>query len=305
MADNNVSSIQSGAKSFIIFTDTSSNLTAKAARKMNIEVIPLPYSIDGVDKTCCDSSEYDAEEFFGRLSGGARVITSQISPQTFISSFEPYLKSEKDILYISMSSGISGTYNSAVTASKQLKELYPEREIAVFDSLAASLGEGLIAIEAAKLQRLGKTLRQTVDAITDIRERLYQVFTVDDLMYLKRGGRLSGISAGIGTVLSIKPILKGNSDGKIVAFSKVRGRKKSIEALADRYERLVENQALQTVYIAHCACRNDAEELAGMIQKRKPPKNFMITDYEPVTGSYVGTGALALFFLSDYGCKAK
>ncbi len=289
--------------SYVIFTDTSANLATETARKLGVHIVPLSYFVDGVECICSDTAKFDAQEYYKKLAEGMEVTTSQVTPQRFIDNFSPVLREGKDILFISISSGVSGTYNSAVQAAKQLKEEFPERRVEVFDTLAASLGQGMFAVEAAKSIRNGQTLDQTLEYLENLRSRVYQVFTVDDLMYLKRGGRLSGISAGIGTVLNIKPILKGNSKGQIVAFSKVRGRKKSIEALADRYEKLVENQAVQTVYIAHCACKNDAEQLAEAIQKRKPPKNFMIMDYEPVIGSYVGLGAIALFFISHDGCR--
>lgn len=289
--------------SFVIMTDTSSNITAARARKLNIELIPFYYYVDGKE-CCCDSKsgqKFDADRYYKMLGDGIDVKTSQITPQRFEEAFEKVLVGGSDLMFISMSSGISGSCGSAKSAAQKLSEKYPERKIRVIDSLGASFGEGILATEASKMRAKGMCFDDVYENILDMRDRLYQVFTVDDLMFLKRGGRLSSIAAGIGSILNIKPILKGDRDGKIVAFTKVRGRKKSIEALAEKYNALVEQQAVQTVYIAHCGCKQDAITLAGLIKKIKPPKSIAVADYEPVTGSYVGPGALALFFLSHYG----
>lgn len=291
--------------SFVIITDTSANIPSAMARKLNIQIIPFSYYIDGSEHTCYDTSKFNAENYYKQLGDGMQVTTSQITPQRYVDCFTKYLELKKDILFISMSSGISGSCHSAMSAADQLKGSYPGSRIEIIDSLAASLGEGMLAIEAAKLKAAGKTIDEVIEAIISMRSRLYQVFTVDDLMFLKRGGRLSGITAGIATVLNIKPLLKGNEDGKIVAFSRVRGRKKSIEAIASRYNDLVEQQAVQTAYIAHCGCKSEAVYLATLIKNSKKPKSIMIVDYEPVTGSYVGPGAIALFFLSCEGACMK
>lgn len=286
--------------SFVIMTDTSSNIPSSKAQQLDIKIIPFYYYIDGKEYSS-DGKKFDADEYYKKLGNGMDVKTSQITPQRFESAFEEVLKDGSDIIFISMSSGISSSCGSAKIAAKKLAEKYPERRIKVIDSLGASFGEGILAMEAARMRAEGMDFDEVCEELLDMRSRLYQVFTVDDLMFLKRGGRLSSIAAGIGTILNIKPILKGNRDGKIVAFSKARGRKRSIEALAEKYSELVEKQSAQTIYIAHCGCKQDAHFLAKLINKIKPPKKIAVADYEPVTGSYVGPGALALFFLSHYG----
>jgi DegV family protein with EDD domain len=166
------------------------------------------------------------------------------------------------------------------------------------DTLGASLGEGLAVFKAVEWREQGIVLSEVERRLNLYCKRMYQIFSVDDLMHLKRGGRLSNLAAMVGTVLNIKPILKGNEFGKIVGFAKIRGRRRSIEALAEQYEKLVIAPERQTVGIAQAACRKDAEYLAELLRRNRPPKEILTVDYEPVTGSHVGPGALALFFES-------
>jgi DegV family protein with EDD domain len=195
-----------------------------------------------------------------------------------------------------MSSGISGSCSSARIGADMLLEQYPRRRIEVVDTLGASLGEGLIALEAARLRDKDLSAEEAAAKLRKLVQRMYNVFTVDDLMHLKRGGRLSNVSAVIGTVLQIKPILKGNEEGKIVAFAKLRGRRRSIEALTEKFETLAVAPETQTVGVVNAACREDADRLIALLKQKCPPKEIIDVDYEPVTGCHVGPGALALFF---------
>ena len=168
----------------------------------------------------------------------------------------------------------------------------------MIDTLGASLGEGLVALEAARLRDLDLSAEAAALRLRSLSQRMFNVFTVDDLMHLKRGGRLSNVAAIVGMVLNIKPLLKGNEEGKIVSFAKVRGRKKSIEELAARYDKLAVDPEKQVVGIAQAGCREDAAYLAQLLRRNRPPKEILTVEYEPVTGCHVGPGALALFFLS-------
>jgi DegV family protein with EDD domain len=284
--------------SFVVITDTSSNLPTSVIRKYGIEEISFPYYMEGKTCYCTDTDTFDSEAFYAAIAKGATVTTSQITPQRYIAFYEPFLKEGKDILFVAMSSGISGSCSSAKIGAQEILEFYPERRIEVVDTIGASLGEGLLAVQAAELRDQGMALQEAADLLRKRAKSLFNVFTVDNLMFLKRGGRLSNLSAVIGTVLNIKPILKGNEEGKIVAFAKVRGRKQSIRTLAQLYEKNVVDPEKQIVGIAQAACREDAEALAAMLRETKPPKDILIVDYEPVTGSHVGPGALALFFCS-------
>lgn len=290
---------------YVIITDSAANIPTELAQKHGIEIIPFSYFIDGKEHICKDTAKWSCHNYYQKIRDGARVTTSQINPQKYIDFFTPCLKKGKNILFVGLSSGVSGSFASAQIAQKQLLEEFPDRKLVLIDSLGASMGEGLLALRAAVLRKEGFSLRTVKEELLRARDRMFQVFTVDDLMHLKRGGRLSGISAGIGTVLNIKPILTGNAQGKIIAFSKVRGRKKAIEALAAKYEELVENQAVQTVAISQADCPEDAAYLASVIAKSKPPKDIITVDFEPVTGSYVGPGTLALFFLSHDNVRLK
>ena len=288
---------------FAILTDSASNLTAKQLRDNDITAIPFPYFLRG--KECgCDTLEiFDDMAFYAALKNGEKVTTSQINPQTYTNYMRPLLEAGNDILFIGLSSGISGSFASATIAKEQLSEEFPERKIELVDSLGASLGEGLIVLKAAELRSEGKTLGDTAEEIRIHIEKMYQVFTVDDLMFLKRTGRLSNISAALGTVLGIKPMLKGNEEGKIVAFGKIRGRAKVIAALAEKYDALVKEPEKQTVGISYCDCKEDAKALAELINKTNPPKKLIVLKHEPATGSHLGPGALALYFEGEKGVR--
>lgn len=291
--------------SITIFTDTSANLLNKHIEENGLKVIPFSYYVEGEEHTCIDTDSFDAVEYYSLIKSGVAVTTSQITPQKYIDSFTPELEAGNDVLFVSMSSGISGSCSSARIAANQLMEEYPERKIKIVDTMGASLGEGLIALKACKLRDEGIGIDEAEAYLQDMVRHMCQVFTVDDLMHLRRGGRLSNLSAIVGTVLHIKPLLKGNSEGKIVAFGKVRGRKHSIEALAERYDRLAVEPENQVVGIAHSACKEDAEHLAELLKRNRAPKDIIMVDYEPVTGSHVGPGALALFFMGDENVREE
>ena len=200
-----------------------------------------------------------------------------------------------------MSSGISGSFQCAMLAADDLRAEFPERRIRLVDSLGASLGEGLLVMDAARFRAEGLDLDEAADALLRRRRQMVQVFTVDDLMFLRKGGRLSNAAALVGTVLQIKPLLKGDEAGRIVSFAKVRGRKRSIEALAEQYDALAAEPEAQTVGIAHAGCPADAAALRKLLRQTRPPRRILTVDYEPVTGSHVGPGALALFFYKGDG----
>lgn len=289
--------------SYTVVTDTSGNLLNQHIRKYDLQVIPFSYYVENEEKTCLDTDAFEGERFYSLLGKGIKVTTSQITPGRYEEYFIPILAEGKDIIYVSMSSGISGSYDSSKIGAASALEAFPERRIEIIDTLGASLGEGLVAIRAAKLRDAGVDFDTAVRELKACSQRMLNVFTVDDLLFLKRGGRLSNLAAAVGTVLHIKPLLKGSDSGKIVAFTKVRGRRKAIESLAGEYKQFVRDPEKQTVGIAHAGCKRDAEKLAELLKKLRPPKEILIVDYEPVTGSHVGPGALALFFESFPGIR--
>ncbi len=285
--------------SFVITTDASSNLTGIFTNKYNIQVVPLTYIVNGVEQQCNDVTEhFDGADFY-ELIKHAEVKTSTVNIGQYLDIWEPILESGQDILHLTISSGISGAYNAGRQAAAMLREDYPDRKIVVFDTLAASLGEGLQVLAAARMQEAGKSLMEVVDALVAKRDKTIQVFSVDDLNFLKKGGRISAAAAAIGSVLHIKPILKGNYMGQIVVSEKVRGRKIALEALANDFAEHFDKNSTDPIGIAHASCEEDANFLVSLLKKVAPAAEFITTMYEPVTGSHVGPGAIALFYTGD------
>lgn len=285
--------------SFRILTDTSANLPSSYLREHDIDVVPFTYYIKDKAYSCLDTEGFDAKKFYKAMRLGADIKTSQINLFSYIRFFEPYLEKGEDILMICMSSGISGSFHCAEMAKIELKSKFPERKIKLIDTLGASLGEGLFVIKAVEMRDRGMSLSDTFKTIQKEKKRMYQVFTVDDLMYLKKTGRLKGSVAIVGNMLHVKPLLKGNENGEIVNFAKTIGRKRAIEGLAQKYNQMVVDPGEQVVGIAHADCEEDAKTLIELLNQKKPPKEILTVMYEPVTGSHVGPGTLALFFMSD------
>ena len=276
-----------------LFTDTSANLPVEIIDEYGIEVVPFSYTIDGVEYI--PEREFDGKAFYAAMRAGSEVKTSMVNAGTFIERFKAALDAGKDVLYIGMSGGISGTANAALMAKQELDEEYPGRKIVVIDTLAASLGEGLFVIKAAEQLKDGVAL----DAIeADIRAQvpsMCQSFTVDDLKYLKNTGRVSGAAAIIGNVLSIHPILVGDYEGKIVVKAKVRGMKRTLDALAERYAELALSKT-ETIGIAHADNEEGKAYLVQRLRDKGLTGKCLSVCYEPVTGSHVGPGTVALFF---------
>ena len=291
--------------SFSIVTDTSANLPTPWLRQHRVGIIPFTYTFDGKPANCLDTEAFDGAAFYGSMRNGGLVSTSQINPQAYIDCFAPLLDAGEDILFIGMSSGISGSYQSAELAARQLRESYPDRKIYTVDTLGASLGEGIWVMKAVEWRDEGVTLDEIADRLLKQRQNMFQIFVVDDLMFLKRTGRVSGAAALVGTILQIKPLLKGNERGEIVTCGKAHGRRKAIEALAKHYDELVEHAEAQTVGIAHADCAQDAEHLAALLRRNHPPKDILTVMYEPVTGSHVGPDTLALFFLGGDDVRVR
>lgn len=287
------------AFSFKVVTDTSANLPAPLLEKHGVSVIPFLYTMQGAERSCLDTEAFEdgaGREYYAKLKAGERVTTSQINPQSYAEFFEPMLRNGEDVLYVGMSSGISNSFNSSAAAAEQLRTAYPERKLIVFDTLAASLGEGKAVLRAVSCRDKGMSIEETVKLLEKERHDLYQVVLLDDLMFLHRGGRVSAPKALLGTVLGIRPILKGDAGGHLVVCGKTRGRRRGLEALAEKYEKLIDRSRDQLVGIAYTDCAEDAFELRGMLANIWKPAEFMIVRYEPVTGSYVGPGTVALFF---------
>jgi DegV family protein with EDD domain len=289
--------------SFSIFTDSSANLTKETLAALDIQVVSLTYTVNGEEYLCYDPDiAFDGDAFYSALRDpDFRVRTSLINSERFKAAFEPELSAGNDVLYLAMSSQISGTYQAALAASEELGPVYPERKITVLDTRAASRGEGRMVCRAAMMREDGKTTEQIAAWVEEAKKSVRQHFLVDDLQFLSRGGRISGAAAFVGSMLQIKPLMKG-ADGKIVLDCKVPGRKAALRMLADIFDQTVLDPSSQTIGIAHAGCEADALTLRDIIASRHHIEDFMIVCYEPGTGAHGGPGAVALFF---YGQEKK
>jgi len=278
-----------------LYTDTSANLPLALLREYDIAVIPFSYTVNGVAEDYSEETDFDGKAFYDAMRRGAEVKTSMVNPATAAAFFERALAQGDDVLYVGMSGGISGTAHAAALAAEELREKYPHAKIMTIDTYAASLGEGLQVLEAAELLRAGRSFEEVGDRILARRPHMCQFFTVDDLAYLKRGGRISSATALIGTVLSIKPILRGDETGHIVSCGKVRGMKRAYQELANYYDGRALDKS-EMLGIAHADNREGTDYLLGLLRERGFTGECLEVYYEPVTGAHVGPGTVALFF---------
>ncbi len=281
-----------------IITDSTGDLTPELIRELDVQVIPLCYMMEG--KTYHNipgGGEITDQEFYAKLRAGIMPTTTQVNSEEFIQLFTPLLEAGQDVLYIAFSSGLSGTCQSAHLAARELRERFPERRLEVFDSLCASMGEGLLVWHAAQLRQEGKSLDEVLSWLGENVLNLCHWFTVDDLNHLKRGGRVSTATALVGTMLGIKPVLHVDDEGHLIPVSKVRGRKQSLDALVKRMEETALDPAGQMVFISHGDCLEDARYVERKIRERLGVRRVKVGFIGPVIGAYSGPGTVALFFL--------
>ena len=278
-----------------LYTDTSANLPLALLREYDIAVIPFSYTVNGMAEDYNEETDFDGKAFYDAMRRGAEVKTSMVNPATAAAFFERALAQGDDVLYVGMSGGISGTAHAAALAAEELREKYPHAKIMTIDTYAASLGEGLQVLEAAELLRAGRSFEEVGDRILTRRPHMCQFFTVDDLNYLKRGGRISGAAALVGSVLGIKPILRGDETGHIVSCGKVRGNKKAYAELADSFDKRALDKTAR-IGIAPADNREGTDYLLGLLRERGFTGECLEVYYEPVTGAHVGPGTAALFF---------
>lgn len=278
-----------------IFTDTSANLPAAYIQKYSLRVIPLTYFVDGVEAHQDPAVDFDGKAYYDAMRSGTPVSTAMINLAAFLEPLHEALADGNDVIYIGMSGGISGTAQAAVIAAGELTEKYPARKIVTIDTYAASLGEGLQVLEAARMIEEGKSLDEIKAHLLSRRPHMCQFFTVDDLAYLKRGGRISSATALIGTVLSIKPILRGDETGHIVSCGKVRGMKRAYQELANYYDGRALDKS-EMLGIAHADNEEGAQALIALLRDKGFTGECLNVVYEPVTGAHVGPGTVALFF---------
>mgnify|MGYP002511855831 CR=1 FL=1 len=283
---------------FIILTDSSADLSAEMAQELDVQVIPLSFIMKGrTYRNFPDNREMDPHLFYEALRQGEEATTAAVNVAQDTEAMEPLLQAGKDVLILAFSSGLSATYNSSRLAVEELREKYPERKLYTVDTLCASLGQGLLVWYAAKARERGGTIEEVRDWVEDRKLNLCHQFTVDDLHFLKRGGRISAATALVGSVLQVKPVLHVDNEGHLVNIGKVRGRQAALKALVDRMEETAIDSGSLTVFISHGDCLEDAQTVAGMVKKRFGVQNICINYVGPVIGAHSGPGTVALFYI--------
>ena len=282
---------------YIIMTDTGCDLPAEMIESLGLRVIRLELNIEGEENS---TKNVEVKDFYGLLRAGKKATTSAVGIDRFMSAMEPILKEGKDILYLGFSSGLSGTYNAGFVAASEIAEKYPDRKIYTVDTLAASMGQGLLVYLAANKKADGASIEDVRDFVENNKLNMCHWFTVDDLMFLKRGGRINAATAVMGTMLSIKPVLHVDNDGKLISISKARGRKAAIDALCAKLGETGTDLTEQTVFISHGDCIDDATYLANKIKEKYSVKDVIIGFIGPVIGAHAGPGTLAVFYLGTH-----
>lgn len=281
---------------YVIYTDSGCDLAPATLEKWGVRYRSLTFSFDG-GATTFTGDDMPVSEFYAKMRDGAVAKTSAVNVSVFTDAFEEELKQGNDILYLGFSSGLSATYNSGRIAMEELSEKYPERKLIAVDSLCASAGQGLLLYLAVQKKAEGMDIEAVAKHLEDIRLNLCHWFTVDDLVYLKRGGRISPTAAFVGNVLGIKPVLHVDNEGHLINMFKVRGRRTAVTALADKLGETALDVKGGTVYISHADCMADVELLSTILRDKYGATVELVADVGPVIGAHSGPGTLALFFL--------
>ena len=284
-------------ENYVIVTDATCDLPSELVETLGITVIPMVFNLSGREYLHYpDGRQLDPHTFYERLRAGEMPTTAQINAATFTEVFTPILQGGQDILYLCFSSGLSGTYQSACIAAEELAEQFPGRRVVCVDSLAASVGEGMLCYYAVQKKLEGMGLDELRDWLVAERDHLCHWFTVDDLGHLKRGGRVSAVTAAVGTALGIKPILHVDDEGHLIPMGKARGRRKSLEALVEHMKQTAVRPEEQVIFIGHGDAPEDAEYVAELVRQAFPVKDIIISYIGPIIGTHSGPGTIALFF---------
>ncbi len=288
---------------FVITTDSCSDLSLEQIKKLgvtsNIDIINMTVNVSGQEYNGTSRS-ITPKDLYKLMRQGVVPYTSQVNPASAKSFFEKHLKKGVDIIHICLSSQLSGTYNSCKVAENDLKKMFPERKIAIIDSLSGSLGQGLLVLEAMFQKNLKKSFEQIVKFVDEQKHKICHLFIVDDLCHLKRGGRISKTEATIGSILGIKPILTADNRGKIGIVTKIRGRKAAINFMIEKLKENIDLKVNDTLAIGHGDCEEDAKLMKNMILEKLNIKNIIIDNIGPVMGSHAGPGVLAIFFKAHH-----
>ena len=280
---------------YIIMTDSAADISPEILAQWGVPFVSLTYKFDDETQSW-GNYEKPFSAFYQKMRSGGVARTAAVNMETFKQSFAPILQQGKDLLYICFSSGLSTTFQSSTIAVEELREQFPERKLITVDSLAASSGQGLLVKLTVDRKNAGATIEEAAQFVRDTRLHLDHWFTVDDLVYLKRGGRVSAAKAFVGGLLNIKPVLHVDDEGHLINMFKVRGRKASLKALAEKYGELIQDRNEQ-IFISHGDCLGDAQELERMLREAYGVQVTLINEIGPVIGAHSGPGTLALFFV--------
>ena len=284
-------------QNYDIFTDSSCDLDKKTIEKYDLKVMQLEVTID--DKEPVHNRDIDIDNFYEQLSNGANAKTSAVTLGQFKDNMKLSLEAGRDIIYLGFSSGLSATFNNGLMIINELREKYPDRKIIAIDTLCATGGQGLVVYYAAKLKEEGNSIEEVEEKVLAIKDRIQHQVKVNDLFFLKRGGRISATTAIAGSMLNIKPIITMDITGRLATIGKVRGRK---AAISDLFKRMKANQKLDEipyVFISHSACLEEAEKLEGMVKDEYPNAEVTIGNIGPVIGAHTGPGTLVISYLSS------
>ncbi|MCL2839744.1 MAG: DegV family protein [Defluviitaleaceae bacterium] len=283
---------------YVIVVDSTTDLPPAKAEALGIEVIPYIFTMDGKEYyNHLDYRDLSVKDFYNALRAGKTASTTQVTIHRYMESWEPFLKEGKDVLYMCLSSALSKSYDQSVLAAREAAEAYPDRKVITIDTKSASLGQGLLAQYASKARAEGKSLEENAAYMNEIIPRVQHWVMADDLHHLRRGGRVSGASAFIGTMLSVKPILTILSDGKLAPIHKVRGRNKALAYFLDNMTEIGLNPKDQPIFIAHSDVPEFAEQLKTMVAEKFGIKDFVINEIGPVIGAHTGPGTIALVYI--------
>ena len=286
---------------YVIITDSSCDLPQELADELELQVAPLSVRYKAVEyANYLDGRQLDIHEFYEGLRSGEQTSTTAANPEQWAKLMQPALEKGNDVLVLAFSSGLSNTYNAARIAAEDLKGQYPDRKIFVVDTLCASLGQGMLVYLTCKQRQAGKTIEEAYRFAEDTKLHLCHWFTVDDLHFLKRGGRISSTTAAVGSLLQIKPVMHVDDAGHLIPVSKARGRKASIAALLEQMEKTAIEPENQTIFISHGDCLEEVQELAEKIRQKLHVRDVIINHVGPVIGSHSGPGTVALFFVGTH-----
>ena len=283
-----------------IITDSTTDLPVELVKELDLHIIPMLFTVNDKDYWNTPDEKYiSSHDFYELLRSGKSATTTQINMEYFKEQVLPYLAKGLDILYLCFSSGLSSSYNSVLMAAEELREEFPDRKILIVDSLSASMGEGLLVYHTAMQKKQGMDIDSLAAWVEENRLHLAHWFTVDDLNHLKKGGRVSAAAALVGTMLNIKPVLHVDDEGHLIPVEKIRGRRKSLEALVSHMEKTAIDPKSQTVFVSHGDALEDAEFVANLVRERFGVETIYINPIGPVIGAHSGPGTVALFFLAD------